>query len=275
MDPKETTNLNQNKRSFYQEKRIGKYRPQNGSHFVRTTACSVDHVQSGVVTCDLSLYCISLWSWQLGRFPSVVIFQCPVIVQFHMHRLGGVVVINHIQLEYLTMAWNNAFWSLYHKSRQPIKNNCRSVIFQSTFKCVWYGRQDRRLDWRQYPPAPIATGSKKMLRNALTVYYISNFHDFFEIQIYWSGIIVSMGSANGRRHYNATPSLIGWAHTQNGSRWWAIFSRGCVHTLSALKQKCQIYIVKAATPEGYFSIGEYLLKHLRSKMCPCVLKSVP
>ena len=28
-------------------------------------------------------------------------------------------------------------------------------------------------------------------------------------------IILGMGSANERRHYNVTSSLIGWAHTQN------------------------------------------------------------
>ena len=32
----------------------------------------------------------------------------------------------------------------------------------------------------------------------------------------FSGIIVGMGSANERRRYNVTSSLIGWAHTQNG-----------------------------------------------------------
>ena len=31
-----------------------------------------------------------------------------------------------------------------------------------------------------------------------------------------TGIILSMGSANERRRYNVTSSLIGWAHTQNG-----------------------------------------------------------
>ena len=32
---------------------------------------------------------------------------------------------------------------------------------------------------------------------------------------YNTGIILGMGSANGRQHYIVTSSLIGWAHTQN------------------------------------------------------------
>ena len=32
---------------------------------------------------------------------------------------------------------------------------------------------------------------------------------------HFTGIILGMGSANKRRRYNLTPSLIGWAHTQN------------------------------------------------------------
>ena len=35
----------------------------------------------------------------------------------------------------------------------------------------------------------------------------------------WSGVILGMGSANERRHYYVTPSLIGWAHTQNDPCW--------------------------------------------------------
>ena len=31
----------------------------------------------------------------------------------------------------------------------------------------------------------------------------------------YRAIILGMGSANERRHYNAMSSLIGWAHTQN------------------------------------------------------------
>ena len=31
----------------------------------------------------------------------------------------------------------------------------------------------------------------------------------------WAGIILCMGSANERMCYIATPSFIGWAHTQN------------------------------------------------------------
>ena len=32
-----------------------------------------------------------------------------------------------------------------------------------------------------------------------------------------TGVILGMGSANERRRYNVTSSLIGWAHTQNHS----------------------------------------------------------
>ena len=35
----------------------------------------------------------------------------------------------------------------------------------------------------------------------------------------YRGIILGMGSANERRRYIVTSSLIGWAHTQNGTCW--------------------------------------------------------
>ena len=36
------------------------------------------------------------------------------------------------------------------------------------------------------------------------------------------GIILGVGSANERKCNYVTPSLIGWAHTQNDPSWWAI-----------------------------------------------------
>ena len=38
-----------------------------------------------------------------------------------------------------------------------------------------------------------------------------------EITLYIAGIILCMGSANEKRRYNVTASLIGWVYTQNGS----------------------------------------------------------
>ena len=35
-----------------------------------------------------------------------------------------------------------------------------------------------------------------------------------------AGINLCMRPANERRRYTVTPSLIGWAHTQNGPWWW-------------------------------------------------------
>ena len=62
LDPKEHNSVifESKQMKLRPRKSIGKCRLQNSSHFVRTTACSVDHVQSGVETCDLSLYFISL-----------------------------------------------------------------------------------------------------------------------------------------------------------------------------------------------------------------------
>ena len=40
----------------------------------------------------------------------------------------------------------------------------------------------------------------------------------FLVNLFWfqdTGIILAMGSANERRRYNVTSSLIGWAHTEN------------------------------------------------------------
>ena len=51
----------------------------------------------------------------------------------------------------------------------------------------------------------------------------------------FSGIILSMGSANERRRYYVTPSLIGWTHTQNDPciqlqmrLYWNVFVSTCL-----------------------------------------------
>ena len=54
---------------------------------------------------------------------------------------------------------------------------------------------------------------------------------FIETMKYtYAGVILGMGSANERRRYNVTSSLIGWAHTQNDHGiWWEYVMHVRIH----------------------------------------------
>ena len=85
-----------------------------------------------------------------------------------------------------------------------------------------------------------------------------------------SGIILGMGSANEKRCYNVTSSLIGWAHTQNDTYEYVILTSNdidsqwgnfsFIHT-STVCSRCSAII------PGGISTGVCLIKGVWKKSC--------